>query len=57
MPKDNSGEVLAIDRNGQVTSTFTAEKFENLIERFAIAYQQIQMTERQQDNDLTWELE
>lgn len=42
LPKDNSGEVMAIDRNGQVSSTFTAEKFENLMERFAIAYEQIQ---------------
>lgn len=57
LPKDNSGEAVVIDRIGQVESTFEARRFEHLMERFAIAYQQIQMTERQKDNDLTWELE
>jgi hypothetical protein len=52
LPKDNSGEVVAIAKNGQVESTFQPERFEHLMGRFAIAYQQIQIAERQQD----WEL-
>jgi len=43
-PKDNLGEVVAVSRNGSVESTFEAERFEHLMERFAIAYQQIQAT-------------
>lgn len=49
LPKDNSDEVMAIDRDGQVTSTFTPEQHEHLMERFAIAAQQLQTIERQQE--------
>lgn len=42
LPKDNSGEVVAIGRNGQVESTFETGRFEHLKERFAIAHEQIQ---------------
>lgn len=44
LPKDNLGEVVAVSRNGSVESTFEAERFEHLMERFAIAYEQIQAT-------------
>lgn len=57
LPKDGSGEMVVVDREGQIGSSFAQLRFEHLMERFAIAYQQIQMTERQKDNDLTWELE
>lgn len=47
LPKDNSGEVVMIARNGQVESTFEAERFEHLMGRFAIAYEQIQLAQAQ----------
>jgi hypothetical protein len=56
LPKDRSGEVVAIARNGQVESTFQPERYEHLMEQFAIAYQQAQMAERQQDNAQDWEI-
>ena len=56
LPKDNSGEVVAIARDGQVESTFQPERYEHLMQQFAIAYQQAQMAERQQDNAQDWEM-
>ena len=56
LPKDNSGEVVAVDRNGQIESTFSPERYEYLMERFAIAYEQMQMAEYQQDSDRDLEL-
>lgn len=47
LPKDNSGEVMTIDRYGIATSNFTAEQHEHLMERFAIAYEQIQLAQAQ----------
>lgn len=47
VPKENAQEFFAIGRDGQVTSTFSPEQQENLMERFAIAYRQIQATEHQ----------
>ncbi len=47
LPKDNLGEVVEIDRNGQVESTFESERFEHLMERFTIAYEQIQLVQSQ----------
>jgi hypothetical protein len=44
LPKDNSEEVVVINRDGNVESSFEPERFEHLMERFAIAYQQIQAT-------------
>ena len=55
LPKDNSGEVVAIDRNGQVESSFEAGRFEHLMERFAIAYGQIQLAQSQQKENYEWE--
>lgn len=42
LSKDNSEEVVAINRDGNVESTFEPERFEHLMERFAIAYIQFQ---------------
>lgn len=47
LPKDNSGEIAAVDREGQVESTFQPERFEHLMERFDNAYQQLQVAEQQ----------
>jgi hypothetical protein len=47
IPKDNPQEFFAVSREGQVESTFSPEQQENLMERFAIAYRQIQATEHQ----------
>ncbi|MDX2099625.1 MAG: hypothetical protein SFW36_17750 [Leptolyngbyaceae cyanobacterium bins.59] len=55
-PKDDPGEVVAIDRDGQVESNFQPERFEHLMERFAIAHQQIQQFETDQNHDRSWEL-
>ena len=54
LPKDNSGEVVEIDRIGQVESTFEAGRFEHLMGRFAIAYEQIQLAQAQQ-KEQEWE--
>jgi hypothetical protein len=51
LPKDNSGEVVAIARDGQIESTFQPERYEHLMEQFAIAYQQAYTLEYQQDNN------
>ena len=56
LPKDNSGEVVAVDRNGQIESTFSSERYEHLMERFAVAYAQIQIFEHQEKNDRSWEI-
>ncbi|MDX2241501.1 MAG: hypothetical protein NW224_12520, partial [Leptolyngbyaceae cyanobacterium bins.302] len=56
LPKDNSGEVVAVDRNGEVESTFSPGRYEYLMERFAVAYQQMQMVEYQQNHDFGCEL-
>ncbi|MDX2232281.1 MAG: hypothetical protein NW220_21780 [Leptolyngbyaceae cyanobacterium bins.349] len=55
LPKDNSGEVVAIDRNGQIESSFETGRFEHLMERFAIAYQQIQLAQAQEKESQEWE--
>ncbi|MBD2093441.1 hypothetical protein H6F67_26735 [Microcoleus sp. FACHB-1515] len=51
LPKGIVGEVVAIDRDGEVESTFAPERYEYLMERFAVAYQQMQMVEYQQNHD------
>lgn len=51
LPKDNSGEIVAVGRDGQIESTFSPERYEYLMERFAIAYEQMQMVEYQQNGD------
>ena len=56
LPKDNSGKIVAVDREGRVESTFSSERYEYLMERFAIAYEQMQMAEYQQDSDRDLEL-
>jgi hypothetical protein len=55
LPKDNSGEVVAIARNGQVESTFESGRFEHLMGRFAIAYEQIQIAQTQHQESQEWE--
>lgn len=57
LPKDNSGEVVTIARNGQVESTFEAERFEHLMGRFAIAYEQLQIEQSQRFTNQNSELE
>ncbi len=56
IPKDTSGEVVAIDREGAVESTFEPERYEHLMERFAIACEQMQTAEYKQSKDQNWEL-
>lgn len=57
LPKDTSGEVVAIDREGVVVeSAFEPERYEHLMERFAIAYSQMQVTEYQRNEDQDREL-
>lgn len=56
LPKDTSGEVVAINREGVVESTFESERYEHLMERFAIAYSQMQVTEYQRNEDQDREL-
>ena len=56
LPKGNSGEVVAVDREGRVESTFSPERYEYLMERFAVAYEQMQLAEYQQDSDRDLEL-
>lgn len=51
LPKDNSGEVVAVSRDGQIESTFLPERYEYLMERFAVAYAQTQIMEYQQQHD------
>jgi ABC-type uncharacterized transport system permease subunit len=50
IPKENAQEFFAISREGQINSTFSTKQHENLMERFAIAYEQIQATEHQLNN-------
>lgn len=57
LPKDNSGEVVAVNRDGQIESTFSPERYEYLMERFAVAYEQMQMAEYQQNGDHGLELD
>lgn len=45
VPKEDAQEFFAVSREGQINSTFSPEQCENLMERFAIAYEQMQMTE------------
>lgn len=64
VPKESSEEVVAISRGGQVQSNFEPERYEHLMERCAIAYdnsvalahEQMQTPEFKQDNDRNWEL-
>lgn len=56
-PKDNTQNFFAISRDGQVESTFSPEQQENLMERFAIAYHQTQMTIDENGKNQDWELE
>jgi hypothetical protein len=44
-PKDSAEDFLAISRDGEIASTFSPQQQGNLMERFAIAYGQIQDTE------------
>jgi ABC-type uncharacterized transport system permease subunit len=48
-PKDSAEVFFAISRDGEIESTFSPQQQENLMERFAIAYDQIQAAEIQQD--------
>jgi hypothetical protein len=50
LPKDGSDRVVVIDLTGRVESTFEPERFEHLMERFAIVYAQIAAAEYQQSN-------
>lgn len=50
LPKDNSSEVVNISRDGQVDTSFSQERYEHLLERFAIAHQKMQVTESQQES-------
>jgi hypothetical protein len=50
VPKDNPREFFAISRDGQVESTFSPEQQENLMQRFAIAYEQMQTDQLSQNN-------
>jgi hypothetical protein len=49
VPKENAQDFFAVSRDGQLNSTFSLEQQENLMERFAIAHDQIQAAEIQQD--------
>lgn len=51
VPKESSEEVVAISRDGLVQSNFAPERYEHLIERCTIAYEQMQMNALQQMND------
>jgi hypothetical protein len=55
-PKEPSGEVVTISREGQVQSTFEPERYGHLMERCAIAYEQMQTPQYEQNNDRNWEL-
>lgn len=50
VPKENTQDFFAISRDGEVESTFSSEQQENLMERFAIAYKQMQIANRHQDS-------
>lgn len=54
--KEPSEEVVAISRDGQVQSTFEPEQYGHLMERCAIAYEQMQVQQSQRNNDRDWEL-
>ena len=56
LPKDGSGEVVVVDRAGQVQSSFASAQFEHLMERFAIAYEQLRSIERSQESTKDIEL-
>jgi hypothetical protein len=45
LSKADTQAFVAISRDGQVESTFSSEQQENLMERFAIAYEQSQQTD------------
>jgi hypothetical protein len=57
VPKEDTGKVVTISRDGQVESSFEPEQYGHLIERFQVAYEQIQMAEHQQNYDQDFELE
>ncbi|KAM3092508.1 hypothetical protein ACKFKG_22085 [Phormidesmis sp. 146-35] len=56
MPKEPSEEVVAISRDGQVQSTFDPEQYGHLMERCAIAYEQMQIKQFQHEPERGWEL-
>lgn len=56
VPKEPSEEVVAISRNGRVQSTFELERYGHLMERCAVAYEQMQTLRSEQNNDRNWEL-
>lgn len=55
LPKDGSAEMVAVARDGQIESSFAPSQFEHLMERFAIAYEQIQLAQTQQRESQEWE--
>lgn len=56
VPKEPSEEIVVIDRNGQVLSTFEPERYGHLMERCAIAYRQMQIQQSQHNNRENWGL-
>jgi hypothetical protein len=67
VPKESSEEVVAISRDGQVQSSFAPERYEHLMERCAIAYENSidpaygqtqgqQFQQIQQNDEQNWEL-
>lgn len=56
VPKEPSEEVVAISRGGQVQSTFEPERYGHLMERCAIACEQMQIQHTQQRDVQDWEL-
>ena len=50
LPKDGSDRVVSINLDGRVESTFEPERFEHLMERFAIVYAQISAAEYHQNS-------
>ncbi|MBN8564213.1 MAG: hypothetical protein J0L70_27140 [Leptolyngbya sp. UWPOB_LEPTO1] len=64
VPKEPSEEVVAISRDGEVQSTFEPERYEHLMARCAIAYEnsidpayeQTQVQQFQQNKEQNWEL-
>jgi hypothetical protein len=49
-PKDSAEDFFAISRDGEIASTFSPHQQENLMERFAIAYEQMQIDKFGQSN-------
>jgi hypothetical protein len=51
LSKADDQAFVAISRDGQIESTFSSEQQENLMERFAIAYEQAQQTDCPKPSD------